>query len=103
MLRLLLKRCNPGLISVPLYKNVSSSNANAPVVMNTGAFVLFVVMEYDTYGHAGDIPGFNSYMGSDPERGITVVIWVNVNEQRDKSNPAINISSTIVPMLLAER
>lgn len=52
------------------------------------------------YGHNGLIPGYNSFMGVDPERGLTVIIWANVAPNADGMGPAGLIAKEVVPILL---
>lgn len=33
--------------------------------------------------HGGELPGFNSFMGHDPENGVTLVIWTNLTVAPD--------------------
>lgn len=51
-------------------------------------------------GHNGQVLGYNSYMGSDPERGLTVTIWVNVAPNADGKSPADLLAAEVVPILL---
>ena len=51
-------------------------------------------------GHNGELPGFNSFMGVDPERELTVVMWANLAPGADGKGPADQLASVVVPMLL---
>lgn len=54
-------------------------------------------------GHNGKLPGFTSYMGTDPQRGVTVVIWSNLSETPDEEatgTPADTIAEAVVPLVL---
>ena len=52
------------------------------------------------YGHNGLIPGYNSYMGSDPNKGVTVVLWVNVAPNAEVGSSADLLAAEVVPILL---
>ena len=52
------------------------------------------------YGHNRQLPGFNSFMGSDPTSGLTVIIWANVAPLADGNGPANLLAGTVVPTLL---
>ena len=48
----------------------------------------------------GLIPGYNSYMGSDPNKGVTVVLWVNVAPNAEGGSSADLLAAEVVPILL---
>ena len=48
------------------------------------------------YGHTGELPGYNSFMGHDPVRQTTVVTWTNLNAAPDGRAPAIELARTII-------
>lgn len=73
----------------------------APDAENWG-YGLGIAKLHGLYGHNGQIPGYNSYMGADPERGLTVVIWANVAPNADGKGPADQLAGTVVPLLLAD-
>lgn len=50
------------------------------------------------YGHTGELPGFQSFAGHDPERQRTLVVWANLNAAPDGRPPA----STIAQQLLGK-
>ena len=51
------------------------------------------------YGHTGELPGYNSFMGHDPVRQNTVVTWTNLNAAPDGRAPAIELARTIIGAL----
>lgn len=53
-------------------------------------------------GHNGQVLGYNSYMGSDPDRGLTVTIWVNIAPDANGKSPADLIAAEVVPILLKQ-
>jgi D-alanyl-D-alanine carboxypeptidase len=50
-------------------------------------------------GHDGQLPGFNSFVGHNPETGGTIVVVTNVYSAPDGSQPANEITKTIVQEL----
>jgi D-alanyl-D-alanine carboxypeptidase len=50
-------------------------------------------------GHDGQLPGFNSFVGHNPETGATIVVVTNVYSAPDGSQPANEITKTIVQEL----
>ena len=47
-------------------------------------------------GHDGQIPGFNSFVGHNPETGATIVVVTNVYSAPDGSQPANEITKSII-------
>lgn len=35
------------------------------------------------YYHGGELPGFNSFIGYDPENGVSLVVWTNLTLSPD--------------------
>jgi len=48
------------------------------------------------YGHTGELPGFNTFAGHDPERKITVVVWTSLAPSPDGRDPAAEMARTII-------
>ena len=40
------------------------------------------------YYHGGELPGFNSFMGYDPDNDVTLVIWTNLTLSPDGKTTA---------------
>jgi D-alanyl-D-alanine carboxypeptidase len=47
------------------------------------AYGLGIVKYGHLYGHTGELPGFDSFIGYDPQRDITVVTWANLLNSPD--------------------
>lgn len=54
------------------------------------------------YGHIGSLPGYNSFMGYDPETGVTVVVWTTLAPAADGSPPAARLAKLVIDMLYAD-
>ncbi len=52
-------------------------------------------------GHTGQIPGFNSFMGRDPERRNTVVLWTSLVSGPDGQMPVAELAKIIMGSLYA--
>lgn len=50
------------------------------------------------YGHTGELPGFNSVMGYDPQTDLTVVVWSNLGSAPNGDA----VATTITRALLAQ-
>ncbi len=48
------------------------------------------------YGHTGELPGFNTFMGYDPVTKITIVVWANLSAAPDGRPPANVIAKAIM-------
>lgn len=51
------------------------------------------------YGHTGELPGYNSFMGSDPTGKVTLVVWANLAPAVDGRDPASAMAKTIIEQL----
>lgn len=48
------------------------------------------------YYHGGELPGFNSFMGHDPDNDVTIVVWTNLTRSPDGKTTA----NAMMPALL---
>ncbi|MDT7742038.1 MAG: D-alanyl-D-alanine carboxypeptidase [Actinomycetota bacterium] len=53
------------------------------------------------YGHTGELPGYNSFMGYDPVNDVTVVAWGNLAPAADGRPPAVTLVQALVPHIYA--
>ncbi|MGX5696023.1 serine hydrolase domain-containing protein [Agromyces soli] len=53
----------------------------------------------DYYGHTGELPGYNSFMGHDPETGVTVVVWANLAPTPEGEDPASVIARDVIDVI----
>ncbi|WP_305686819.1 serine hydrolase [Microbacterium sp.] len=51
------------------------------------------------YGHIGSLPGYNSFMGYDPDTDVTVVVWTTLAPAADGRPPAADIAHNLVEIL----
>lgn len=54
------------------------------------------------YGHTGELPGFNTFMGSDPVNKVTLVVWTNLAPAADGRDPATAIARALLGLVYAE-
>lgn len=54
------------------------------------------------YGHIGSLPGYNSFMGYDPETDVTVVVWTTLAPAADGSPPAARLAKLLIDLLYAD-
>lgn len=48
------------------------------------------------YGHTGELPGYNTFAGYDPQRKITVVVWAATAPSPDGRAPGTTMARTII-------
>ncbi|PZQ99809.1 MAG: D-alanyl-D-alanine carboxypeptidase [Cereibacter sphaeroides] len=53
------------------------------------------------YGHTGELPGYNSFMGSDPVNKVTLIVWTNLAPAADGRDPATTIAKSLVGLIYA--
>jgi D-alanyl-D-alanine carboxypeptidase len=53
------------------------------------------------YGHTGELPGFNTFAGHDPDTGTTVVVWTSLAPSVDGLDPAVELTKLIIGALSA--
>ena len=54
------------------------------------------------YGHSGELPGTNSFMGHDPVRDITVVTWASTAPAPNGEGPAVELAKVVIAELYAD-
>ena len=55
------------------------------------------------YGHTGEIPGYNAFMGHDPENNVTLVVWTNLGPSPNLTPPATEIALQITSQIYEPR
>ncbi|MCL2534044.1 MAG: beta-lactamase family protein [Nocardiaceae bacterium] len=48
------------------------------------------------FGHTGELPGFNSFMGDDPVNKVTLVVWTNLAPAANGQDPATTMAKEII-------
>ncbi len=48
------------------------------------------------YGHTGELPGFNSFMGHDPQKDVTLIVWSNLGSAPNGEPVATTIARSII-------
>lgn len=51
------------------------------------------------YGHSGELPGFNSFMGYDPVTDTTIVTWATPAPTTDGQGPAVQLAKEVIGAL----
>lgn len=48
------------------------------------------------YGHTGELPGYNTFIGYDPVHDVTMVVWANTAPAADGRAPATTIAAALM-------
>ncbi|MEO6695614.1 MAG: serine hydrolase domain-containing protein [Ignavibacteria bacterium] len=60
----------------------------------------FAIADFDgAYGHNGGIPGFNTFMGYIPEKDATIIVLVNMQDNKKGLGPADYIAMKIIEII----
>jgi D-alanyl-D-alanine carboxypeptidase len=70
-----------------------------PSVPNGAAYGWGIAKMGNLYGHTGELPGYNSFMGHDPVNQVTLIVWTNLAPAVDGRDPAATIARSLVGML----
>ncbi|WP_281213262.1 serine hydrolase domain-containing protein [Shewanella insulae] len=66
---------------------------------NTAYYGLGIAKFGQLYGHTGELPGYNSFMGHDPDNKVTLVVWTNLAPSVDGRDPATTIAAALINQL----
>lgn len=53
------------------------------------------------YGHTGELPGYNTFMGYDPVNDVTLIVWTNLEPTPDGSAAATAIARELIGKIYA--
>ena len=68
---------------------------------NSPSYGWAIIKFGNLYGHTGELPGYNSFMGHDPVNGVTLVVWANLQPTVDGRDPATTIAVALSGLLYA--
>ena len=72
-----------------------------PSDSNSASYGLAIAKFGNLYGHTGELPGYNSFMGHDPVNGVTLVVWTNLAPTVDGRDPATTIARELIGLVYA--
>jgi D-alanyl-D-alanine carboxypeptidase len=87
-----------GVLSADLQKQRLSSVAPANDSLPAGSaeYGWGIAKMGPLYGHTGELPGFNSFMGYDPENDVTLIVWSNLGSAANGDSVATTIAQAIL-------
>lgn len=71
----------------------------APAADEHALYGLGIAKYGELYGHTGELPGYQSFMGHDPERDITIIAWANTMTGPDGQLTANVLSTAAIDQL----
>ncbi|AFR29682.1 D-alanyl-D-alanine carboxypeptidase [Arthrobacter sp. Rue61a] len=74
-------------------ETVTPTNPDDP---RSASYGLGIAKFGNLYGHTGELPGFNTFMGSDPANSVTLVVWTNLAPAADGRDPAVIIARSLI-------
>ncbi len=72
-----------------------------PSNSNSASYGWAIAKFGNLYGHTGELPGYNSFMGHDPVNGVTLVVWTNLAPGVDGRDPATTIARELIGLVYA--
>ncbi|MFB7212350.1 serine hydrolase [Streptomyces sp. NPDC056255] len=81
-------------------RSLQAEGPNAPEGQKYGYGISYqrFGLQAAMYYHGGELPGFNSFIGHDPDNEVTLVIWTNLTLSPDGRTTA----QALVPIVLNE-
>ena len=58
-----------------------------------------IVKYGELYGHTGELPGYNTFMGHDPDRDLTLIVWANLIAAPDGRLTSVVLSQAAIDEL----
>jgi len=86
-----------GLLSPELQKQrIDSVRQIVPGDPASPGYGLALAQFGPVYGHSGELPGYNSFIGHDPKRKITIVTWASTAPAPDGRGPAVELAKAVI-------
>ncbi|MBV9512559.1 MAG: beta-lactamase family protein [Mycobacteriaceae bacterium] len=77
-------------------RRIASLQSTNPAQPDAPQYGLGIAKFGPLYGHTGEVPGFNTFAGSDRETKVTVVVWVNLDPTVDGRAAATLIAKGLI-------
>jgi D-alanyl-D-alanine carboxypeptidase len=89
-----------GLLDAATQKQrLDSLTPTNPSDPNSAAYGLALARSGPMIGHDGAVPGYQSFMGYDPDSGTTLIVLTNLQKAPDGTQPANEIAKRIIAQL----
>jgi D-alanyl-D-alanine carboxypeptidase len=80
-------------------KRMASLQSTNPADPDAPQYGLGIAKYGALYGHTGEVPGFNTFAGTDPEHKVTIVVWVNLEPTADGRAAATLIAKDLIEQM----
>src|SRR5262249_8500306 len=80
-------------------KRVASPQSTNPAQPDARQYGLDIAKFGALYGHTGEVPGFNTFAGTDPQNKVTIVVWVNLEPTADGRAAAMLIAKDLIEQM----
>jgi D-alanyl-D-alanine carboxypeptidase len=77
-------------------QRLASCTPSNPSDPNSASYCLGLAKFGTFYGHTGELPGFNTFMGYDPGSQTTIIAWTTTAETPDGRAPANEIARILI-------
>ncbi|MBS1699689.1 MAG: beta-lactamase family protein [Actinobacteria bacterium] len=91
-----------GLLDPTLQKARLASVQPVPVALPDAQYGWGIAKIGPLYGHTGELPGYNSFMGYDPAQKVTIVVWTNLAPAADGRPPAATIATSFIKLIYGD-
>ena len=82
-------------------KRIASVQPTDPGQPDAPQYGLAIAKFGALYGHTGEVPGFNTFVGTDPQKKLTIVVWVNLDPTADGRAAATLIAKDLIDEMYA--
>ena len=77
-------------------KRLDSIRPSDPKSPSAPGYGLAIAKFGPMFGHTGEIPGFQTFVGYDPDRKATLVVWTNLKASPEGHAPATTIARELI-------
>ena len=77
-------------------RRIASLQSTNPAQPDAPQYGLAIAKFGALYGHTGEVPGFNTFAGRDPQHKVTIVVWVNLDPTADGRAAATLIAKDLI-------
>jgi D-alanyl-D-alanine carboxypeptidase len=77
-------------------KRLDSIRSSDPKAPSAAGYGLAIAKFGPMFGHTGEIPGFQTFVGYDPDKKVTLVVWTNLNASPEGDAPATTIARDLI-------
>lgn len=78
--------------------SLAPTNPHSP---SSASYGLGIAKFGPLYGHTGELPGYNTFMGRDPAADVTLIVWANLAPAADGRDPATTIARALIAQIYA--